>query len=103
VPAASVSDYRDLARRRLPRMFFEYIDGGAYAETTLARNVADFEAIALRQRVMRDTRKLDLTTSVVGQPMSIPIGLAPVGMAGIYARRGEVQAAALARASNSTM
>jgi L-lactate dehydrogenase (cytochrome) len=93
MPAASVSDYRELARRRLPRMFFEYIDGGAYAETTLARNVADFEAIALRQRVMRDTRKLDLSTSVVGQPMSIPIGLAPVGMAGIYARRGEVQAA----------
>ncbi|MDB5453840.1 MAG: lctD [Caulobacteraceae bacterium] len=96
--AASVSDYRILARRRLPRMLFEYIDGGAYAETTLARNVADLEAIALRQRVMVDTRKLDLSTSVVGQPMAVPFGLGPIGMAGMYARRGEVQAARAAAA-----
>jgi len=95
---ASVSDYRVLARRRLPRTLFEYIDGGAYAEVTLARNVADFEAIALRQRVMVDTKKLDLSTTVVGQPMAVPFGLAPIGMAGMYARRGEVQAARAAKA-----
>src|SRR3954470_21887689 len=99
--AASVSDYRELARRRLPRIFFEYIDGGAYAETTLARNVADFQDIALRQLVMRDTRTLDMTTTVVGQPMSAPIGLGPVGMSGMYARRGEVQAARAAAAAGS--
>jgi L-lactate dehydrogenase (cytochrome) len=91
--AASVSDYRELARRRLPNIFFEYIDGGSYAETTLARNVADIEAIALRQRVMRDMSKLDMSIETLGQKLAMPIGLAPVGMAGMYARRGEVQAA----------
>ena len=96
---ASVSDYRELARRRLPPMFFEYIDGGSYAEVTLGRNVADFEAIALRQRVMRDMTKLNLATTAVGQPMDMPLGLAPVGMAGMYARRGETQAARAAAAA----
>ena len=91
--AASVSDYRELARRRLPNIFFEYIDGGSYAEATLARNVADIESIALRQRVMRDMSKLDMTIETLGQKLAMPIGLAPVGMAGMYARRGEVQAA----------
>lgn len=90
---ASVADYRELARRRLPPMFFEYIDGGSYAEVTLRRNVADLEAIALRQRVMRDMTNLDLSVDVFGQKMSMPLGLSPVGMAGMYARRGETQAA----------
>lgn len=96
---ASVSDYRELARRRLPHMFFEYIDGGAYAEVTLGRNVADMEAIALRQRVMRDMTALDMSVEVVGQRLAMPVGLAPVGMAGMYARRGEVQASAAASAA----
>jgi L-lactate dehydrogenase (cytochrome) len=91
--AASVSDYRELARRRLPNIFFEYIDGGSYAEATLARNVADMEAIALRQRVMRDMTKLDMSVETLGQKLAMPVGLAPVGMAGMYASRGEVQAA----------
>lgn len=91
--AASVSDYRELARRRLPNIFFEYIDGGSYAEATLARNVADIGAIALRQRVMRDMTKLDMSVETLGQKLAMPIGLAPVGMAGMYAHRGEVQAA----------
>ena len=89
---ASITDYRELARRRLPPMFFEYIDGGAYAEVTLRRNVEDFEAIALRQRVMRDMSQVDLAMESLGQTWSMPIGLAPVGMAGMYARRGEAQA-----------
>ncbi len=91
--AASVSDYRELARRRLPNIFFEYIDGGSYAEATLGRNVADIEAIALRQRVMRDMSKLDMSVETLGQKLAMPVGLAPVGMAGMYASRGEVQAA----------
>jgi L-lactate dehydrogenase (cytochrome) len=90
---ASVSDYRERARRRLPPMFFEYIDGGSYAEVTLKRNVEDFEAIALRQRVMRDMTKLDMSVQTLGQKFSMPVGLSPVGMAGMYARRGEAQAA----------
>ena len=89
---ASVSDYRVLARRRLPPMFYEYIDGGSYAEVTLGRNVADMEAIALRQRVMRDMTTLNMTIQTLGQTLAMPVGLAPVGMAGMYAQRGEVQA-----------
>ncbi len=88
-----------MARRRLPPMFFEYIDGGSYAEVTLGRNVADFEAIALRQRVMRDMTQLNLATTAVGQALDMPLGLSPVGMAGMYARRGEAQAARAAQAA----
>lgn len=91
--AASVSDYRELARRRLPHIFFEYIDGGSYAEETLRRNVGDLERIALRQRVFKDMSQLDMSVQTLGQSLSMPVGLAPVGMAGMYARRGEVQAA----------
>jgi L-lactate dehydrogenase (cytochrome) len=91
--AASALDYRELARRRLPHFLFEYIDGGSYAEVTLRRNVADLEAIALRQRVLRDVSTLDLSTSLFGEAMRLPIALGPIGLAGMNARRGETQAA----------
>jgi L-lactate dehydrogenase (cytochrome) len=97
--AASFADFRALARARLPNMLFEYIDGGAYAEVTLARNVADFEGLALRQRVMRDVSRLDLSTTALGLPLAMPVGLAPVGFAGMYRRRGETQAARAAEAA----
>ena len=95
---ACVGDYREPARRRLPRLLFDYIDGGSYAEATLRRNVEDFEAAALRQRVLRDVSQVSLQTEVFGQTLAMPLALAPVGMAGMYARRGEVQAARAARA-----
>jgi L-lactate dehydrogenase (cytochrome) len=91
--AAAVLDYRELARRRLPRFLFEYIDGGSYAEVTLRRNVADLEAVALRQRVLRDVSTLDLSAELFGSKVAMPIALAPIGIAGLNARRGEVQAA----------
>lgn len=97
--AVCVSDYRELARRRLPHFLFEYIDGGSHAEVTLRRNIADLEAIALRQRVLRDVSTLDLTTKLFGTKLSLPIALAPVGLAGLNARRGEVQAARAAEAA----
>ncbi|RVQ67142.1 alpha-hydroxy-acid oxidizing protein [Croceicoccus ponticola] len=90
--AASALDYRELARRRLPRFLFEYIDGGSYAEVTLGRNVADLSAVALRQRVLRDVSHLDLSTELFGQKLALPIALAPIGLAGMNARRGECQA-----------
>lgn len=96
--AASISDYRELARRRLPRFLFEYIDGGSYAETTLGRNVSDLRDVALRQRVLRDVSDIDLSTTLLGQEVSLPVALAPVGLAGMNARRGEVQAARAAAA-----
>lgn len=90
--AAAPSDYRALARRRLPHFLFEYLDGGSYGEVTLARNSSDLDRIALRQRVMRDISEIDLTTTLFGQRLAMPVALAPVGLAGLYARRGEVQA-----------
>ena len=90
---ASTDDFREAARRRLPPFLFEYIDGGSFTETTLKRNVSDLAGIAVRQRVMRDISTLDLSTSLFGQELSAPIVLAPVGIAGMNARRGEVQAA----------
>jgi L-lactate dehydrogenase (cytochrome) len=97
--AASALDYRELARRRLPPFLFEYIDGGSYAEVTLARNVADLENVALRQRVMNDVSSLDLSTEILGQHLALPVMLAPIGLAGMNARRGEVQAARAAEAA----
>ncbi len=90
--AANVEDYRELAKRRLPSFLFDYIDGGAYAERTLRNNTGDFEGIALRQRVLRDASQIDLSTKLFGTKASMPLVLAPVGLAGMYARRGEVQA-----------
>jgi len=97
--AASIADYREAARRRLPNMLFEYIDGGSYDEATLRRNVGDFERLALRQRVLRDMSALDTATKTLNQTFSMPLGLSPVGMAGMYARRGETQAARAAAAA----
>lgn len=96
---ASVPDFREAARRRLPRFLFEYIDGGSYSETTLRRNVDDLAAIALRQRVLRDVSGIDLTTSLFGQNLSLPVALAPIGLAGLNARRGECQAVRAAEAA----
>src|SRR6185437_9155235 len=93
---ACVTDFRREAERRLPRFLFDYIDGGAYAEVTLRRNVADLADIALRQRV--DVSKVDLTTRLFGCDLALPFGLGPVGMSGMYARRGEAQAARAAAA-----
>jgi L-lactate dehydrogenase (cytochrome) len=91
--AASTLDYRELARRRLPKFLFEYFDGGSYAEVTLKQNIADLQAVPLRQRVLRDVSSLDLSTELLGQKLAMPIALAPVGLAGLSARRGECQAA----------
>jgi len=87
------TDYRTAAQRRLPPFLFHYIDGGAYAEQTLRRNVDDLAGIALRQRVLRDMSELDLRTELFGESLAMPVALAPVGLTGMYARRGEVQAA----------
>ena len=87
------TDYRAAAQRKLPPFLFHYIDGGAYAEHTLRRNVDDLAGIELRQRVLRDMSSLNLESQVLGETLSLPVALAPVGLTGMYARRGEVQAA----------
>lgn len=96
---ACVADYRDAARRRLPKVLFDYIDGGAYGETTLAANVDDLARLTLRQRVLRDVSQLSTATTIFGQALSMPVVLAPIGLAGLYARRGEAQAARAAKAA----
>lgn len=95
---ACAADFRIEARKRLPRFLFDYIDGGAYGEITLGRNVADLADIALRQRVLVDVSKVDLSTNLFGCEMAMPVGLGPVGLTGMYARRGEAQAARAASA-----
>src|SRR4051794_26411645 len=97
--AASVSDYRALAKARLPHFLFEYLDGGSYDEVTLRRNVEDLQSVALRQRVLRDVSSIDLSTELFGSRWAMPVGLGPVGLSGLYACRGEVQAANAAAAA----
>jgi L-lactate dehydrogenase (cytochrome) len=98
--AASVNDYRALARARLPHFLFEYLDGGSYDEVTLGRNIEDLQSVALKQRVLRDVSSIDLSTELFGKRWAMPVGLGPVGLSGLYARRGEVQAARAAAAAN---
>jgi L-lactate dehydrogenase (cytochrome) len=95
---ASAADFRAAAQRRLPRFLFDYIDGAAYAEVTARRNIEDLSEIALRQRVLVDVSGINLSTTLFGREQAMPIVLGPVGMGGMYARRGECQAARAAAA-----
>ncbi|MBN3057719.1 FMN-dependent L-lactate dehydrogenase LldD [Pectobacterium brasiliense] len=87
------TDYRAAAQRKLPPFLFHYADGGAYGEHTLRRNTADLADIALRQRILKNVSDLSLETQLFGEKLAMPVVLAPVGLTGMYARRGEVQAA----------
>jgi L-lactate dehydrogenase (cytochrome) len=92
------ADARAIARRRLPRFLFDYLDGGAFGEGTMRRNRADLEEVALRQRVLRDVSGCDTSTELFGETAALPLALAPIGLAGMNARRGEVAAARAAAA-----
>ncbi|ELV09125.1 FMN-dependent L-lactate dehydrogenase LldD [Wohlfahrtiimonas chitiniclastica] len=87
------TDYRKAAKRTLPPFLFHYIDGGAYAEHTLRRNVEDLSDIELKQRVLNNMEHVSTETELWGEKLALPVILAPVGLTGMYARRGEVQAA----------
>ncbi|KZX59680.1 alpha-hydroxy-acid oxidizing enzyme [Vibrio sp. HI00D65] len=87
------TDYRAAAKSKLPPFLFHYIDGGSYGEHTLHRNTDDLAEIALKQRVLNDMSDLNLETELFGEKLAMPIALAPVGLTGMYARRGELQAA----------
>lgn len=91
--------FRDAAQKRLPRFIFEYIDGGSYDEHTLRRNVDDFKAVTLRQKVLRDVSNINTATRLFGRDMALPVALAPIGIAGFYHRRGETQAVRAAEAA----
>jgi L-lactate dehydrogenase (cytochrome) len=98
--AANVGDYRALAKARLPHFLFEYLDGGSYDEVTLRGNVEDLRNVVLKQRVLRDVSEIDLSAELFGRRWAMPVGLAPVGLSGMYARRGETQAAKAAAVAN---
>ena len=89
---SSATDFREAARRKLPPFLFHYLDGGAGAEQTLRSNVDDLQAVRLRQRVLRGSEQLELGVDYFGEQYALPVALAPIGLAGMYARRGEVQA-----------
>ena len=97
---SSATDYREAARRKLPPFLFHYLDGGSGAEMTLRANVGDLQNIALKQRVLKGSETLDLSTTWFGKKRDLPVALAPVGLTGMYARRGEVQAAKAAASRN---
>lgn len=99
VQPATVRDYRELARRRLPRQLFDYADGGAYEEATMRANETDLEKVLLRQRVMRDVSTREQSIDLLGEKLSMPVILGPVGLAGMFAPRAEAQAARAAEAA----
>jgi L-lactate dehydrogenase (cytochrome) len=100
---ASARDFRTAAKSRLPRFLFDYIDGAAYDEVTCQRNIDDLRLIALRQRVLGDVSNITLSTQLFGRTQSLPVVLGPVGLSGMFARRGEVQAARVAAAKGVPM
>jgi L-lactate dehydrogenase (cytochrome) len=98
-PMTCIEDMRRLARRRVPRMFFDYADRGSYREETLRLNRTDLERIKLRQRVLVDVARRDLATTIMGEPAALPIALAPIGLCGMQWGDGEILACRAAQAA----
>ncbi|RFF26980.1 MULTISPECIES: L-lactate dehydrogenase [unclassified Wenzhouxiangella] len=96
---ATIEDFRRLARRRLPRFLYDYYAGGAGRERTLAANAHDWDSVKLRQRVLVDVEQIDTGTTLAGEDCAMPLVLAPIGLGGMAARRGEVQALRVAEAN----
>ncbi len=95
----SIEDLREIALRRVPRAFFQYADHGSYSQSTLRANRADLEAIKLRQRVGIDVDKRDMSATIFGEPASMPVALAPIGLLGMQHGNGEILAARAAQAA----
>ena len=91
-PVTCIEDLRRIARRRVPRAFFDYVEAGSYAEETLRANRRDIEAVKLRQRVLVDVSSLDTSTTLVGEPVALPLALAPVALTGLQFGNGEIHA-----------
>ncbi len=94
-----IEDLRQLHKRRVPKVFFDYADRGSYSEDTLRANRADLEAIKFRQRVLVDVSKRDLSTTILGEPASMPLIFAPVGLLGMQHGDGEIIACRAAQAA----
>jgi L-lactate dehydrogenase (cytochrome) len=94
-----IEDLRQAARRKVPRAFFEYAEGGSYAEETLRANRADLESIKLRQRILIDVANRSTTTTILGEPAPLPLALAPIGLCGMQHGDGEILACRAAQAA----
>jgi L-lactate dehydrogenase (cytochrome) len=94
-----IEDLRQLAQRRVPKMFFDYAEAGSYAEETLRANRADLERIKFRQRVLVDVSQRDLGTTILGEPVPVPLALAPIGLGGMQHGDGEILACRAAHAA----
>ncbi len=94
-----IEDLRRVARRKVPRAFFDYLEGGSYAEETLRANRADLERIKLRQRILIDVTDRTTRTTILGEPVSMPLALAPVGLTGMQHGDGEILACRAAQAA----
>jgi isopentenyl diphosphate isomerase/L-lactate dehydrogenase-like FMN-dependent dehydrogenase len=94
-----IEDLRQAASRKVPRAFFDFVEGGSYTEQTLAANCADFERIKLRQRVLIDVSNRSTRSTILGDSVSLPLALAPVGLCGMLHRDGEILACRAAQAA----
>jgi L-lactate dehydrogenase (cytochrome) len=94
----SIGDLKELARRRIPKAIFDYADGGSYEELTMRRNAADLDALTFRQRVMIDASSVALATTLLGAPATLPLAIAPTGLAGLFHGDGEILGARAAAA-----
>jgi L-lactate dehydrogenase (cytochrome) len=94
-----IEDLRQVARRKVPRAFFDYAEAGSYAQETLRSNREDFERIKLRQRILVDVSQRDLATTIVGEPARLPLALAPIGLCGMQRGDGEILACRAAQAA----
>jgi len=94
-----IEDLRQRAHRKVPKMFFDYVEAGSYAQETLRANRADLERIKLRQRVLVDVSRRDLTTTILGETVPLPLALAPIGLAGMQHQDGEIAACRAAQAA----
>jgi L-lactate dehydrogenase (cytochrome) len=94
-----IDDMRQTARRKVPRAFFEYADGGSYAEETLRANRSDLERIKLRQRILVDVGDRTTATTILGEPVTLPLALAPIGLCGMQHGDGEILACRAAQAA----
>ena len=101
IDATNTEDLRQIARRRIPRALFDYVDHGSYDEVTLRSNRSDLDAIRLRQRVLVDVSKVTLATSMLGEPVSMPVAIAPTGMTGLIHGNGEMLGARAAETAGT--
>ena len=92
-PVTNIADLRAIARRRVPRAFFEYADRGSYDEATLHENRRALDRLQLRQRVMQDVDNRSLATTILGAPVSMPLAIAPTGLTGLQHGSGEIHGA----------